>query len=347
MQAHPLHAALRPAALPLTAAVCLLLAACGGGAVDEPTEQAQSLTRSGDTKATISGASAAKAGLPAAPANTLLADIRIPGFPHKVTVYRPAGATKAIVFLHGHGGNTWQLAYDLGFNKVMAPQTARNVNWDWLSRNGIIAVFAQGQAGPGSKLPTWSNYVFDSGQDDVAFLTALSNYVRAQYGVSPVALSGHSAGGVMTARMWCEATFAFDDYVSLAGPMPSTTYPLPGPTCTPAAPAPYYIVIGGKDSKLSMFAAGVTTPTPQQVSAGLTDTILTSEWARHQDRSNIACRETPTLGAAVADATGPTWNSCDARVRYKVVTNADHPIASLEQYAGIKMVDLIARFMKP
>lgn len=347
MHIHALPAALRPAALPLAAAACLWLVACGGGAVDEPTEQAQTLAHSRDAKATTLGATAPKAGLPAASDNTLQADIRIPGFPHKVTVYRPAGATKAIVFLHGHGGNTWQLAYDLGFNKVMAPQTAKNVNWDWLSRNGIIAVFAQGQARPGTQVPTWSNYVFDSGQDDVAFLTALSSYVRAQYGVSAVALSGHSAGGVMTARMWCEATIAYDDYVSLAGPMPSTTYPLPGPTCTPGAPAPYYIVIGGKDSKLPMFTAGVTTPTPQQVSAGLTDTILTSEWARHQDRSNAVCGATPALGAAAVDATGPTWTSCDARVRYRVVTNADHPIASLEQYAGVRMVDLIAGFMKP
>lgn len=346
IQAFP--ATLRPAALPLAAAACLWLTACGGGSVAEtPTEQAQALAFKGSARAPKPSPSPPATNLPAAPANTLQTGITIPGFPHKLTVYRPATATKAIVFLHGHGGNTWQLAYDLGFNRVMAPQSAKNVNWDWLARNGIIAVFAQGQALPGPNPPTWSNHVFDSGQDDVAFLTALSAYVRAQYGVPHVALSGHSAGGVMTARMWCEATPAYDEFVSLAGPMVSADYPRPGPTCVPAAPAPYYLVVGGKDSKLPKFTAGVTTPTPEQIAAGLTDTILTSEWVRHQGRSLAVCGEAPALDAAVADATGPTWNACDAHVRYRIVTKADHPIASIEKYAGVRMVDLIAGFMKP
>ncbi len=346
MQAHKFPAVLRPAALPLAVAACLWLTACGSG-IDEPTEQAQGLAAGADARAAPLRARA-PATIPAtATANTLLVGIKLAGYPHKVDVYRPAGATKAIVFLHGQGGTTWKLAYDLGFNRVNAPQSAKNVNWDWLSRNGIIAVFAQGQALPGTRLPGWNNYVFDSGQDDVAFLSALSTYVRTQFGVSQVALSGHSSGGAMTARMWCEATSAYDEFVSLAGPMASATYPQPGPTCVPQTPAPYFLVIGGKDSKLPMFALGDRTPTPEQIAAGLTDTILTSEWARHQDRGFAVCGETPSLDAAVADATGPTWNACDSRVRFRVVSDADHPIASLEQFAKVRMVDLIAQFMKP
>jgi len=344
MHIRTLPSALRPAALPLAAAACLWLAACGGGNdVDASTDQAP---MSEHETAARSTTLATTARLPAASSNTLQVGITIPGFPHKVTVYRPAGATKAIVFLHGHGGYTWQLAYDLGFNRVKAPQLAKNVNWDWLSRNGIIAVFAQGQALPGTSQPTWSNYVFDSGQDDVAFLKALSAFVKTQYGATEVSLSGHSAGGTMTARMWCEATPSYKTFVSLAGPMPAATYPQPGPTCVPLAPAPYYIVVGGKDSKLPMFAAGLTTPSPQQMAAGLTDTILTSEWVRHEGRSIAVCGEIPTLDGARVDASGPTWNACGTRVRYTVVTNADHPIASLELNAQVRMVDLIAGFAK-
>ena len=283
--------------------------------------------------------------LPPAPANTLQVGIKIPGFPHAVTVYRPAGATKAIVFLHGHGGTTWQFAYDLGFNRVMAPQTAKNVNWDWLTRNRVIAVFAQGQTLPGTKGAAWNNYVFDSGQDDVGFLRTLSAYARSQYGVTDVSLSGHSAGGAMTARMWCEATPSYNAYVSLAGPMPSATYPQPGPPCVPLARAPYYIVVGGKDSALPRFALGHVTPTPEQTAVGLTDPILISEWARHQGRSNAVCGETPAMKDQSVDPSGPTWNACDARIRYTIVTNADHPIASLEQNAHARMVDLIAGFV--
>jgi len=324
--------------LTLVAAFCLSLAACGGGgSEDEPASVSE-------TPAAVDGMKSIAA---VATTNTLLAGITIPGYPHKVDVYRPAGATKAVVFLHGHGGTSGQLAQNLGFNRTQAPVTAKNVNWDWLAANGIIAVFPQGQARPPSPLGTWSNYVFDSGQNDVAFLGALSAHVKAQYGATEVSLSGHSAGGVMTARMWCEGTTAYKAFVSMAGPMVSSAYPMPMPTtCTPLAPAPYYMLVGGKDTKLPVFTAGVTTPTPEQIAAGLTDSILTTEWLRHQGRAQRVCGETPVLSGSTVAATGPTWNACGGSVRYMVISNADHPIASLEQYAGVKMVDLIAGFVK-
>ena len=149
----------------------------------------------------------------------------------------------------------------------------------------------------------------------------------------------------MTARMWCEATPSYNAYVSLAGPMPSATYPQPGPPCVPLARAPYYIVVGGKDSALPRFALGHVTPTPEQTAVGLTDPILISEWARHQGRSNAVCGETPAMKDQSVDPSGPTWNACDARIRYTIVTDADHPIASLEQNAHARMVDLIAGFV--
>lgn len=317
----------------------LALAGCGGGG-SEGDERALPLAASRGNEGTAPAPAAA------ASTNTLQVGIRIPGHPHKVDVYRPAGATRALVFLHGDGGRAWLSAFDLGINKAKTLPAAKNVNWDWLSRNGIIAVFPQGQPTPGTTVPTWSNYVFDSGQDDVAFLKALASYVKSQYGATEVTLAGHSAGGTMTARMWCEATTAYKAFVSLAGPMPSPVYPAPGSTCTPLAAAPYQVVIGGKDSKLSYFAAGVTSPTPEQASAGLTDSILVSEWRRYLDRSQMVCGETADLGGSTPAAAGPIWNACGTRNRYAVITNADHPIASLEQYAGIRMADLIAGFAR-
>lgn len=350
MQVRP-PTTVRPTALALAAVACLGLAACGGGAADnEAAEQGHGKVLGSPTKATSLAAPGAVGRMGASnrllpvPADKLQAGIKIPGFPHEITVYRPANATRAIVFLHGYGGSTWQLAYDLGFNRVKAPQTAKNVNWDWLTRNRIIAVFPQGQTLPGTQGASWNNYVFDSGQDDVGFLKALSAYVRSQYGVADVSLSGHSAGGTMTARMWCEATTSYNAYVSLAGPMPSATYPQPGPPCMPLASAPYYIVVGGKDSALPRFALGVVTPTPEEIAVGLTDTILVSEWLRHQGRSNAVCGETPAMKDERVDPSGPTWNACGSRIRYTVVTDADHPIASLERNAHVRMVDLIAGF---
>lgn len=320
-------------------ALCVtVLAACGGGTAGDETIDAQAAQQSGDAKATKLAA--------AAPTPTLKVGIRLPGFPHKVDVYQPAGATKAIVFLHGHGGTTWQLAHDLGFNRVLAPVAAKNVDWDWLARNGIIAIFAQGQALPGTTRPTWNNYVFDSGQDDVAFLKSLATYVRTQLGATEVSLSGHSSGGTMTARMWCEAPTSYKAFVSLAGPMPSPTYPQPGPMCVPLAHVPYYVLIGSKDTKLPMFTAGVTAPTPAQTAAGLTSSVLTAEWTRHQARSDGICGETSELNGAIVDTTGSTWAACQGHSRYTVVADADHSIASLEQNAHARMVDLIAGFVK-
>lgn len=277
-------------------------------------------------------------------AHTLQVGVKLPGYPHAVDVYRPAGATRAIVFLHGHGGRSWQMAYDLGVNRKYRTAIAKNVDWSALERLGVIAIFPQGQAPAVGQLPTWNNHVLDSGQDDVAFLAALSAHARSAWGARSVALSGHSSGGTMTARMWCEGTPAFDAFFSIAGPMPSADYPSYGPTCMPLAPRPYAVVIGDRDSKLGVFAVGVTEPSPEQAAAGLTDTILVSEWWRHGDRGGNVCGDPTTLEAAASTSAGPAWSACGGTLRYTVVRGADHPIASIEQHAGQRMLDWVAGF---
>lgn len=275
--------------------------------------------------------------------DTLQVGVRLPGFPHAVDVYRPAGATRAIVFLHGHGGRSWQMAYDIGVNRKYRSALAKNVDWSALKRLGVIAIFPQGQAPAVGQLPTWNNHVFDSGQDDVAFLSALAAHARSAWGARSVSLSGHSSGGTMTARMWCEGTPAFDAFFSIAGPMPSADYPHVGPTCMPLAHRPYAVVIGDRDSKLGVFAVGVMDPTPAQAAAGLTDSILLAEWWRHGDRGENVCGNVTTLESE-ATAAGPSWSACGGTLRYTVVNGADHPIASIEQHAGQRMLDWVAGF---
>jgi poly(3-hydroxybutyrate) depolymerase len=294
--------------------------------------------------ALVSGLCLGPAQAAVATVNILETGVTVAGFPHKVDVYRPAGATRAIVFLHAHGGRSWQLAYDLGINRRYLPATARNVDWSALQRLGVIAVFPQGQVQAPSVLPTWSNHVFDSGQDDVAFLAALSAQARSAWGATRVALAGHSSGGTMTARMWCEGTTAFQAFFSIAGPMPSTGYPAYGQTCTPLAPRPYAVAIGDRDTKLSMFAAGIVQPTPEQMAAGLTDTILLSEWMRHGDRGVVVCGEPAALDGALRTTAGLQWSACAGRLAYTVVPGADHPIVSIEQHAGLRVLDWVAAF---
>lgn len=330
-------------ALSFAAAFCVSLTACGGGGGDD-----QSAANPLAEPQTREDALAARGAAPAAVAttNTLQVAITIPGFPHTVDVYRPAGATKAIVFLHGLGGYTGKLAYDFGLNSIIGTPTMNTVNWAWLAQNGVMAIFPQGQIPPGSALPTWSDYVQQSGADDVGFLKALSSYVKTQYGATEVSLSGHSNGGAMAARIWCEASASYKAFVSLAGPMPSSTFPIPAATCTPQTPAPYYVVIGGADTTLLAFSRGAHPPTAQQIAVGLTNSILTSEWTRHHDRSQKVCGEVPVQAPTSVATYGPTWNACGSHVRYTVVTQADHPIASLEQYTSMKMADLIRGFVQ-
>lgn len=278
--------------------------------------------------------------------DTLQVASTLPGFPHTFDVYRPAGATKAIVFLHGLGGYSWQIAYDLGLNSMMTTPTTSTVDWDWLEQNHTIAIFPQGQIPAGSTSPTWSDYVQNSGADDVGFLKALATYAKTQLGVTEVSISGHSDGGAMTARMWCEATTSYKAFVSLAGPMPSKTYPTPAATCTPLSKAPYYAVIGGADTTLQAFSRGAIQPTAQQISVGLTNSILVSEWSRHRDRATKVCGTAALLVPTSTPTYGETWNSCNSQVRYTVVTNADHPIESLQQYMGVQMLDLIRGFVQ-
>jgi polyhydroxybutyrate depolymerase len=335
-------AAVRRHALPILSIVfCASLAACGGG--EEP--EADDADASAALAEPLAAQRDARTRPPAPDAtsgNTLELGTTIPGFPHKIDVYRPAGATRAIVFLHGNGGSTGALAYTLGFSRSGVPSD-RSVNWEWLSQNGVIAVLPQGQAAPGSTVRTWSNYIFKSGQNDVAFLSALSSSVKSKYGMADVSLAGYSAGGMMSARVWCEAGSAYKAFVSVAGPMMSGTGT--GVTCTPPAPAPYFVLLGAKDTVLPGYNPGLAPPTAAQAAAGLTSGFLVAEWTRHGDRGRALCGETTQLSGASTSASGATWNNCDARIRYTVVNNADHSIPSFEAATGAKLVDTIAGFV--
>lgn len=319
---------------------CASLAACGGG--DEPGIDSADAS---DLREEAQAVSAGKRNLtppPPPPAGaTLELGTTIAGFPHKIDVYRPPGATRAIVFLHGNGGTPGSLAYVLGFS-VSAYPSAKTVNWDWLTRNGIIAVLPQGQAAPGSTVGTWSNYIAYSGQDDVAFLSALSANVKSRYGMAEVSLAGYSAGGVMSGRVWCEATTAYKSFVSIAGPMMSGSGK--GITCTPPTTAPYFVMLGAKDMVLPTYNPGLPAPTPEQAAVGLTAGFLAAEWTRDSDRARWVCGEATQLNGATVAPAGPTWNNCSNRIRYSVVKNADHTIPSFEAATGTKVVDFIAGF---
>jgi len=324
----------------------LVLSGCGGGGSSEDTLDSPEAADHTQAAAAAKKPSSDGGATAAAASNTLVTGLQLRGFPHAIDIYRPAGATRAIVFLHGTKGRNFNLAYSLGLNKANRRPTMSSVDWNWLTRNKVMAVFPQGQALPSAPIETtWTNHRADSGEDDVAFLNALSSYIKHSYAMTDVALAGHSAGGLMTNRMWCEATASFNAYVSLSGPAPGY-YLRPGTPCTPSAAARYMVIIGGKDSaiieRLGPLANMV--PSAEELSAGLVNQALVNELIQHQNRSQFTCGETPTLAMRVEDASGSAWRQCHNRTIYRVVDDADHPIASLELHTGRKMADVIAAF---
>ena len=300
------------------AALSLLLSACGGG---------------GD-------GSQSSAGSPAAPVSELQT-LTLSGYPHAVDVYRTAGATRAIVLLHGGGGNKSAIAYQLGLNASTETTTASSINWAWLEANRLMLVLPQGQhLASEPNATTWSNHAMTSGQDDKAFLLALAARVRAEYGVSSVALMGHSMGGVMTNRIWCESPASFDAYVSLAGPA-STHFNDPATPCAPGSMAkPYLGIIGDADDVMQTagrWDAASWTVNPTWVKASITAWVndqVIAELAQQQLRSAQMCGA--TLASADYSSSGQvdTWSSCGGRLLLLRVRGADHGVASLDEGMG-------------
>ncbi|HSI49373.1 MAG TPA: hypothetical protein VLA61_13950 [Ideonella sp.] len=291
-----------------------LLSACGGGSDDDvsPSETDQLITNVQVTSST--GA----------------------GFPHQVNIYKPKGATRAIVALHGGGGNNVAISYQLGLNSSPTDLTTSTINWAWLEANHVMLVLPQGQHIESNEgATTWNNYAMDSGQDDKAFLAALSAKIRSDYGVRNVTLMGHSMGGVMTNRMWCESNSSFDLYVSLAGPASQTFQT--SATCAPGAdPKPYIGIIGDTDPvmetegnwdqsiwTINRLIVGIT-----QVSgpAWVNDEVI-NEQVQQQVRATAMCGESVSASPTQPGDKYDVWTNCGNKLKLYRVHGAGHGVS--------------------
>lgn len=278
-------------------------------------------------------------------------NVTLNGFPHTIDFLVPSSpADKAIIFLHGGGGENYEFAYNLGIDLVDQPPTVATIDWDWLNTNKILAVFPQGQAVPDAPLAfTWDNHVTVSGQDDTAFLEALASYVKSQYSVSHIYIVGHSSGGMMVNRMWCEAPGTFDAYISISGPA-SSYYLDPATPCSPSVIRPYYGIVGGEDDVLNVsgnWDKQTWVMTPQRPdSAAYVNTVLIGEWYQQvTTRAPLMCNETPVLGDGVDSGGVETWTNCDGRLELQEIALGGHSIDSLETASGLKMRDLAVSFI--
>jgi poly(3-hydroxybutyrate) depolymerase len=301
-----------PASAALLAAA-LVLGACGGGG---------------------GGASDTPA------ATDQLVSTTVTGFQSAVDIYRTAGATRAIVLLHGGGGNKSAIAYQVGLNSDAGTTTGTTINWAWLDANKVMLVVPQGQHLPtepnGS---TWTNHAMNSGQDDKAFLQALVARIRGEYGIAHVTLMGHSMGGVMTNRMWCESPGSFDAYVSLAGPA-SSAFNQAGTPCAPASARPYMGIIGDSDDIMrtaGAWAAATWTVNPAVVLAAETawdNDVVIGEFHQQQARTTQVCGGTLASNDFTHAGQVDTWTSCGGRLVLKRVLGGEHGVSSLDAQMG-------------
>ncbi|WP_413560266.1 alpha/beta hydrolase family esterase [Bdellovibrio sp. HCB209] len=290
----------------------------------------------------------------------------------EVDLYVPSNATSAIVFLHGGGGNKEGFAYNLGLKTTSNSfsYTLTSAGQAWLAKEKVIAVFPQGLTVGGANW-TWSNRVMTSGADDVLFLQNLVAAIKADTSlpaVSKVYIVGHSNGGMMANRMWCESPNTFDGYVTFAGP-PSTKLASTGANpCNPTATKPYMGVVGDRDRVLQ--SGGNMNATNWTIASSLVSNANAWEDATpqvlndkvyHTTRVGIKC--SGSVGTPTTSGQVTTYSDCNDSVKLVVIaqvtvnstmSGGDHCIATLSGpcvttltgNTGIDLKQLAVDFLK-
>lgn len=265
-------------------------------------------------------------------------------YPHKIDFYIPSGATSAIVFLHGGGGKKEGIEYSLGFKttNTTSSYVLTTSAQTWLTNNHVMAVFPQGQNVTGNNW-TWSNYVMISGVDDVAFLQALVTSIKTTYpSIAKVYLAGHSNGGMMANRMWCESPTTFDGYAALAGPPSVHLDASSDHPCAPSAVKPFISIVGDRDRVLT------TTNNMAATTWTINSNLVTepSAWydaspavlndkLYYSVRTNLKCAATPAAPTVSGQVT--TYSDCSGSLKLMIIastgtalnpTGGDHCLGS-------------------
>lgn len=275
--------------------------------------------------------------------------------PHAFDVYRASNADKAIIFLHGGDATKEFAAYKLGVKTNLDTNSYIVADESLILGNKVIAVFPQGQTLRPNSAYTWNNYVMNSGEDDMQFLRDLVAHIRAQYHINFVVLAGHSNGGMMTNRVWCEEPELFDAYVAFSGP-PSEHFLSHSTPCDPADRKPILNVVGSRDSVLqnTNWEAQKWTIDPELTGGiGFVDPVLIG--ARYYLTTQAARVCSTAVAGGDADATKQgtitSWEYCSSMVKLMRVENAEHTLDSLRIFSGQNLLqlslDFAARFNEP
>ena len=234
--------------------------------------------------------------------------------PHRFDVYLPDTApSRVIVFLHGGLGSKESIAEKLGL------RTDAQIHQDQINSLGAAWIIPQGQAieREGLAIPTWSNHVMFSGTNDLLFLNDLSTWIRSNWSGIPLVLSGHSNGGMMTHRVWCEAPELYSLYVGVSGP-PSTSYDPDYPEGTHLeclGGPPYWAIIGSEDRTI-----GVNENPNWTISVSNSDVYersqdhVMNEKRAHEELRSLKVCQLIQRGEETEQNGLTQWSSCNGRV---------------------------------
>jgi predicted esterase len=261
-------------------------------------------------------------------------DVVLPETPGRIVdSYAPsAPPRRVVVFLHGGGGSKDAVAGQLGLTEL--PQAG-------LDALGALWILPQGEALDANPR-TWSNHVMTSGEDDLGFLVRLAGVLRDEWPTASLVLAGHSNGGMMTHRVWCEAGEAYDEYVSVAGP-PSVRFDPADPErgalpCTGSRP--YRAIVGNADHVLATegnMLAATWSIADRLVDASpdafLDPTLMNEVRAHRALRAPALCRGEPLAAPVDVPAANPRRrevSDCDGRLRlWLVLSQQDYPVFAL------------------
>ena len=197
-----------------------------------------------------------------------------------------------------------------------------------------------------------SGYEGPNGEDDVAFLTELAGWARSQLLSDTVVLGGHSNGGMMTHRIWCEADGLFDRFLSVAGPPSAEFNPNEISPRECRGSKPYWAILGTEDRVLQTqdLDAEIWTIAPAaQNEAFLNPNLLNERFAHTALRRVAVCPNNPTVDE-IDDGPRSVFSSCGARLqvwfirpprRERIRGLGQHPISTLEEHGGFTIRGLI------
>ena len=160
---------------------------------------------------------------------------------HVPKSYKDSSHPNLVMVLHGGGGNGRNIEQMSGF-------TERS------DRDGFLVVYPYGTNQIfDEKFLTWNagnccGAALDKDIDDTTFLRQLILFVKNQYDINKVYVTGLSNGGMMTYRLACESADIIDGIAPVSGAMNI-------PTCQPARPLDV-IIFHGRDDQHILYDGG-------------------------------------------------------------------------------------------